>query len=99
MIETLKACAAKRKISQPTQPSAGCVFKKFGEISAGMLIDEAGMKGVKIGGCAISSVHANFIVNVGNGRAEDFKALVELARTNVKSQFGIDLEREVEYIS
>ena len=98
MMSEVKECAAKRKQSQPALPSCGCVFKKHGEVSAGLLIDEAGLKGARVGGCMISDKHANFIVNLGDGTAEDYKTLAEIARTKVKHIFGIDLEREVEYI-
>lgn len=98
IISIAKECATKRKLTQPQEPSLGSVFKKFGEISAGMLIDEAGLKNTMIGGCAISAKHANFIVNTGSGTASDYKKLVELVHAVIMARFGIDLEREVEYI-
>ncbi|HCI79867.1 MAG TPA: hypothetical protein DHW02_09260, partial [Ktedonobacter sp.] len=63
---------------------------------AGRLIEAAGLKGVKRGGAQISERHANFIVNVGGASAADIAALIQLAHTRVREQFGVDLELEVE---
>ncbi len=98
VLSIMKECMAKRKMTQPFEPSLGSVFKKHGEISAGLLIDQAGMKGMRVGGCEISNVHANFIVNNGDGTAKDFKALADLAQNIVKTKFDIDLLMEIEYI-
>lgn len=87
-----------RKEHQPTSYSAGCVFKKCGNVSAGELIDRAGLKGTKIGGCEISSKHANFIINNGNGTSSDYKKLVSLAQKTVKEKFNKELQTEVEFI-
>ena len=95
---TLKECITKRKLTQPSQPSAGSVFKRYGEIAAGLLIDEAGLKGVRVGGCEVSTKHANFIVNTGNGTAEDFKTIVSIIQAEVQSKYNIKLDREIEYI-
>lgn len=65
---------------------------------AGRLIEAAGLKGTAIGGVQISSVHANFFINVGGGTAADYWALIELARRAVQEQFGVTLELEIEYI-
>ena len=93
-------CKKKRLESQPLLPSLGSVFKKIEEnLSAGQIIDRAGLKGLKIGGLEISEVHANFIVNRGNGTAKEFKHLVDLIKCTVKNKYNIDLVREVEYIT
>lgn len=85
-----------RKKKQPlTEPSAGSFFKNPPEMSAGRLIDEAGLKGRSIGGAKISEKHANFIVNTGNASATDILKLMRLVQDTVYKQFGIKLEPEV----
>lgn len=70
-------------------PSAG---------SAGALIETCGLKGVSVGGAAVSSMHANFIVNKGSATSKDVKDLAELIKRTVKEKKGIDLEMEVRQI-
>jgi UDP-N-acetylenolpyruvoylglucosamine reductase len=88
----------KRWTSQPAAPSAGCIFKNPGSIPAGRLIDELGLKGTRVGGAAVSAVHANFIVNEGDATAGDVLNLIELVRKRAKAARGIDLETEVEIV-
>ncbi len=85
-----------RRATQPVdQLSCGSVFKNPEGDHAGRLIDAAGLKGHRIGGAAISDLHANFIVNVGGARAGDVLALIETARNEVARRFSIELEPEV----
>lgn len=85
-----------RKRSQPLRlPSAGCIFKNPPGASAGALIDQAGLKGTRIGGAEISRKHANWIVNLGHAKAADILGLVRLAEKAVLDRFGIRLEREI----
>ena len=65
---------------------------------AGRLLENAGLKGTRLGAAAFSDEHANFIVNLGGARAEDVRALIELARNRVKEQSGVALEAEVRMI-
>ena len=89
----------KRKTSQPPERSAGSVFKKHGEIPAGKLIDQAGLKGTVKGGAKISDIHANFIVNHnGTATAKDVLWLIQKARQTVYEKFGKWLELEIEII-
>lgn len=85
-----------------TQPckeaSCGCVFQNPAGASAGMLIEQAGLKGYKMGGAEVSTKHANFIVNKGNAKAKDVRALAEHIRRKVKEKAGIDIEREVRFV-
>jgi UDP-N-acetylmuramate dehydrogenase len=78
-------------------PSCGSVFiNPTGTLmKAAQLIDKAGFKGRQIGGAQISSKHANFIVNTGNATAQDMADLIRLAQSEVKAQFGIELNSEV----
>lgn len=87
----------RRRNSQPVDvPSCGCVFRNpEGDKSAGRLIDEAGLKGTKIGDAVISEKHANFIINDGNASAKDILSLMALARKIIHERTGITLEPEV----
>ncbi len=87
---------ARRRSSQPAQSSAGSVFRNPAGDYAGRLLEAAGLKGQRRGGIAISTRHANFFVNEGQGTARDFAALVRLARGTVLAQFGVWLELEIE---
>ncbi len=87
-----------------TQPyrdkSAGCVFcNPSKETPAGALIDRCNLKGLKVGGAEVSSVHANFIVNAGGASAADVLALIEMIQKQVYDQTGIRLEPELRRIS
>jgi UDP-N-acetylmuramate dehydrogenase len=90
----------KRRIAtQPLgEPNAGSVFRNPGGDYAARLIEACGLKGRSIGGAEISRKHANFIVNLGNARAADIEALIQLAERSVKEKFGVVLEREVRIV-
>lgn len=84
--------------SQPAlaQRTSGCVFKNPPGQPAGLLLDRAGLKGVRIGGAEISTRHANFIVAHDGATAADVLELLSLAKERVRAATGIDLEPEVE---
>jgi UDP-N-acetylmuramate dehydrogenase len=85
-----------KKASQPlTFQSAGCMFKNPRGMSAGALIEQAGLKGTRIGDVEVSDRHANFFVTHENASSEDVLRLIELARSKVSQQFGVDLELEI----
>lgn len=89
----------RRKESQPLEyPSAGSVFKNPPGEYAGKLIEEAGLKGRRIGGAMISDKHANFIVNAGGAKARDILALMELAQDKVRKKLGIELRPEIRVV-
>jgi UDP-N-acetylmuramate dehydrogenase len=95
----MEASLSKRKKSQPLDlPNCGSVFKNPPGESVGRLIEECGLKGTTIGNAQISTMHANFIVNKGGATAADVRALIELARTRVADQFGIELACEVKFL-
>jgi len=95
----MEAAYAKKKATQPvTARSAGCVFKNPAGTSAGRLLDEAGVKGKRLGGMAFSTLHANFLVNEGNGTAAEALELLEYGRARVFDRFGLDLETEVKVL-
>lgn len=86
-----------KKATQPYSfQSAGCVFKNPRGMSAGLLIDQAGLRGTRIGNAEISERHANFIVSHPGASSADVQRLIDLARSKVAEQFGVDLELEIE---
>lgn len=100
--ETIRArmegYSRRRWATQPQQPSAGCMFKNPAAVAAGRLIEELGLKGVRVGGARVSEVHGNFVVTEGLATAADVLALVETVRARVREARGIELESEVEVI-
>ncbi len=90
-----------RKKTQDLQhPSAGCMFKnpETPGCSAGRLIDEAGLKGLVVGGAQVSPIHANFLVNLGGATARDVKIVMEKVRQRVREKHGVELETEVKIL-
>ena len=89
-----------RQSRQPNEPSFGCAFKNIPHyvISAGKLIDECGLKGIRIGDAEISSTHANFIINKGRARTCDILNIMDIVEKVVYNKTGIILEREVEVL-
>jgi UDP-N-acetylenolpyruvoylglucosamine reductase len=96
--QRMKVFNEKRWESQPTAPSAGCMFKNPPTIPAGKLIDELGLKGARVGGAVVSAEHGNFIVNDGNATARDVLELIALLKARAKAARGIELQTEVEII-
>ncbi len=95
----VKEIVAMRKEKHPLQyRSAGSIFKNPGTVPAGRLIEEAGLKGSRIGDAMVSEEHGNFIVNAGTARAGDIIALIERVEELVFLKRGIRLEREVKII-
>ena len=97
---TIARMQAQRKETQPTNKRTfGSVFKNPDhELGAGRMIEQCGLKGHRIGGAVISPRHANFIENAGGATACDAVALMDEARRRVLDQFGVVLEREVEFL-
>ncbi len=96
--DKMEQFSSQRRASQPPGASMGSMFKNPPGDNAGRLLEAAGLKGKSIGNATISSQHANFFINSGRTRAEDMRALIELAQKAVLDQFGIKLELEVELI-
>jgi len=84
--------------NQPSDPSAGSAFKNPKGDAAGRLIDAVGLKGFRRGDMAWSEIHANFLVNLGEGIFEDAKYLIELAKKKVLEEFGIELQEEIQIL-
>jgi len=95
--EKLDSFASMRN-NQPPEPSAGSAFKNPEGDYAGRLIEAVGLKGVCQGGAMFSTIHANFLVNMGDATFEDALFLINLAKEKVYEKFGIRLENEVQII-
>jgi UDP-N-acetylmuramate dehydrogenase len=95
--DTIATFMEKRR-SQPGGYSSGSVFKNPPGSPAGMLIEQAGLKGVAIGGAKVSEVHANYIINEGNASTSDIKDLISMIKRRVWEKFGIELIEEVRII-
>ncbi len=108
--ETLKKRAQESsQYRHQTQPhgiaTAGCFFQNISDEdqqrlgvhtkSAGNLVDKAGLKGKQIGEFVVSDLHANFIINKGEGKPEDLKTLLNLVKKTVKDKYNVDLKEEV----
>lgn len=92
----MKELQAKRLASQPLNyPSAGSAFKRPRGGYAAALIDQAGLKGFRVGDAAISEKHGGFAVNLGKATAEDMKTLLKEVSEKVEAQSGIHLEPEI----
>lgn len=96
--------ATLRKTKTPWGSSCGSVFKNptategGASLSAGQLIDQAGLKGKRIGGAQISQVHANYIINLGSASSDDVLRLIELTQSTVLREYGIALELEIRIV-
>ncbi|MEN8257774.1 MAG: UDP-N-acetylmuramate dehydrogenase [Thermodesulfobacteriota bacterium] len=97
--KTCQKLIANRKGRQPTGASCGSFFKnpKQGK-TAGQLIDEAGLKGKRVGGAMVSPVHGNFLINTGTANAHDLVELMKMVQSTVKEKFSVFLEPEVKLL-
>ena len=99
ILARMKELNARRRDKQPLNlPSAGSVFKRPEGHFAGALIEQAGLKGLSVGGAQVSEKHAGFIVNTGGATAADVLALIGRVQDEVERAFGVRLEPEVRII-
>ncbi|MHC4327720.1 MAG: UDP-N-acetylmuramate dehydrogenase [Planctomycetota bacterium] len=97
IMRTVKEIWIFKKNSQPLNTkNSGCIFKNPRGVSAGALIDRAGLKGLQIGGAVVSEKHANFIIAEKGCKSRDVVRLTEAVRQRVKEQFDVELELEIE---
>jgi UDP-N-acetylmuramate dehydrogenase len=90
---------AQRVATQPlADQNAGSVFRNPPGDHAGRLIDEAGLKGTRVGTASVSTLHANFIVTDRGGRAADVRALGDQVQAGVRDRFGVELQYEIEFV-
>jgi UDP-N-acetylmuramate dehydrogenase len=88
-----------KRARMPNSHCAGSVFKNPEGDSAGRLLEQAGMKGVRIGGAEVSAAHANILVTGKGARASDVEALIQKMQASVAFRFGVELELEVKILS
>lgn len=97
--ELMKQYANYRKEKQPIEfPSAGSTFKRGEDFITASLIDQAGLKGYKIGGAEVSTKHAGFIINKGDATAKDVLNLVKYVQDKVYEEFGKKIQLEMEIL-
>ena len=94
----IKEFRAQRMNGSPNRPSCGSTFKRPPGDFPGRVIEAAGLKGTRVGQIEVSHVHANYLVNLGGGTAEDAIELIELVRRSVRERLGIELETEVRVV-
>ena len=95
----MEEISIQRREKQPIdKPSAGSTFKRGEDFITAKLIDEAGLKGVNVGGAEVSNKHAGFVVNTGNATAEDVIQLTNIVKEKVYEKFGKKIELEVEIL-
>ncbi len=95
LMERVQELDGRRLAAQPRGRNAGSIFRNAPEHPAWRLIDQVGLRGHRIGDAQISERHCNFFLNVGQARAADVKRLIDLAREQVRDQFGVELELEI----
>lgn len=96
---TMAELTAKRNEKQPVNyPSAGSFFKRPEGYFAGKLVQDAGLKGLSVGGAEVSRLHSGFIINKGGATAADIIQLMEIVQARVFDEFGVKLEPEVRII-
>jgi UDP-N-acetylmuramate dehydrogenase len=97
IMRTVKEIWIYKKNSQPLNTkNSGCIFKNPRGVSAGALIDRAGLKGLQVGGASVSEKHANFIIAGKGCKSRDVMRLIEAVKERVQEQFGVELELEIE---
>ena len=97
IMRTVKEIWIYKKNNQPLNTvNSGCIFKNPRGVSAGALIDRAGLKGLQIGGAVVSEKHANFIIAQKGCKSRDVMRLIDAIRERVKEQFDVELELEIE---
>ncbi len=89
---------AKREASQPRNRTGGSTFKNPPGRNAWKLIDEAGCRGLTVGGAQVSELHCNFLINLGNATAADIETLGETVRERVRAHSGVELEWEIKRV-
>ena len=98
IVRRMDASQEKRRTTQPSAKSAGCIFKNPAACPAGKLVDELGLKGSRVGDARVSDVHGNFIVNEGAATATEVLELIGQIQATARKERGIELETEVQIV-
>ncbi len=98
LVQRARVYTEQRKVRTPEGRCAGSIFKRTMQYPAGFLIEQAGLKGRRIGDAQVSEQHANFVMNVGDATAADVRALMELIQRTVWDSFAQQLEPEIELV-
>lgn len=99
VLDAVVASITERRLTNTPQGCcAGSIFKRTLQYPAGYLIDQAGLKGLRVGGAEVSPKHANFLMNVADASARDVKQLIEVVQRRVWERFAQRLEPEIEFI-
>jgi UDP-N-acetylmuramate--alanine ligase len=98
IVRRLDESQEKRRTTQPSAKSAGCIFKNPSACPAGKLVDELGLKGSRVGDARVSEVHGNFIVNEGAATADEVLELIGQMQAKAWKERGIELETEVQIV-
>ena len=99
ILEKMRELNKRRADKQPLNfPNAGSAFKRPQGYFAAKLIDDSGLRGMRIGGAQVSEKHCGFIVNVGCATAEDVKKLMLMCQDRVYEKFGVKIEPEIKFL-
>lgn len=93
-----KETLAKRLSIQPKGFSCGCVFRRIPDIQVSKMLDELGIKGVRVGGAEVSSKHANFILNTDKATSDDILSLIDKIQDAFFNRYGMHLTLEIKYL-
>ncbi len=97
ILQTIKTHNQRRLLTQPVGTrNSGCIFKNDPDHRIGQAVEQAGLKGKRVGNASISTVHGNFIINEGGARAADVLELIAEIKESLRRELGIELQEEVE---
>ena len=100
LLKKIKETYNNKKKTQPvTSKTCGCVFKNPIQYPAGYLLEKSGIKGFSVGDIMFSELHANFLINKGKATPLEAMEIIEIARSKVYENFGINLDLEVKILS
>ena len=100
ILARMDAYTAERRQKQPINyPSAGSFFRRLEGHFAGALIEQCGLKDRSVGGAAVSTLHAGFLINTGGATTQDFLTLMQIIQAEVFQRFGVQLENEVRIVN